>query len=44
MSKFVGKLTEDDLDVIKEQYLDMDDNSDKLFYTYLVQYVNEQYQ
>jgi hypothetical protein len=44
MSKFVGKLTEDDLDVIKEQYLDMDNNSDKLFYTYLVQYVNEQYQ
>jgi len=42
MSKFVGKLTEDDLDIIKEQYLDLDNNSDKLFYTYLVQYVSEQ--
>ena len=44
MSKFVGRLTEDELDIIKEQYLDMDNNSDKVFYNYLVDYVSEQYQ
>jgi hypothetical protein len=44
MSKFVGKLTEDDLDIIKEQYLDMNNNSDKVFYNYLVDYASEQYQ
>ena len=45
MSKFVGaKLTEEDLEVIKDQYLDMLNDSDRLFYTYLTQYINEQYQ
>ena len=45
MSKFVGaKLTEQDLEVIKDQYLDMLNDSDRLFYTYLTQYINEQYQ
>lgn len=44
MSKFFGKLTESDLEIIKEQYLDMSNNSDRIFYTYLVGYINEQYQ
>ena len=43
MSKFIGsRLTKSDLEVIKFQYLDMSDSNDKLFYDYLVDYINEQ--
>jgi hypothetical protein len=45
MSKFVGsKLTRQDLEVIKYQYLDLSNYNDKLFYDYLVEYVSEQNQ
>lgn len=45
MSKFVGsKLTMNDLQVIKVQYLDMSNYNDKLFYNYLVEYINERNQ
>ena len=45
MSKFVGsKLTMNDLQVIKHQYLDLSNHNDKLFYDYLVEYVNEKNQ
>lgn len=45
MSKFIGvKLTYDDLEVIRDQYLDMSNDSDREFYIYLTQYINEQYQ
>jgi len=45
MSKFVGsKLTMSDLQVIKYQYLDISNYNDRLFYEYLVEYVNEQNQ
>ena len=44
MTKFIGeKLTEEDLEIIKEQYLDMRNDSDRVFFTYLTQYINEQY-
>jgi hypothetical protein len=43
MSKFVGsRLTISDLEVIKYQYLDLSSHNDRLFYEYLVEYVNEQ--
>ena len=41
VSKFTGKLTENELEVVKEQYLDMDSENDKQFYNYLVEYVND---
>jgi hypothetical protein len=42
MSKFVGsKLTISDLEVIKNQYLDLSSYNDRLFYEYLVEYVSE---
>jgi len=45
MSKFVGsKLTIQDLETIRYQYLDVSTYNDKLFYEYLVEYVNEQNQ
>ena len=45
MSKFVGsKLTIKDLEVIKYQYLDLSSYNDRLFYEYLVEYVNEKNQ
>ena len=45
MSKFVGsKLTIKDLEVIKYQYLDLSSHNDRLFYEYLVEYVNEKNQ
>ena len=45
MSKFVGsKLTIQDLETIRYQYLDVSTYNDKLFYDYLVEYVNEQNQ
>jgi hypothetical protein len=45
MSKFVGsKLTINDLQIIKSQYLDMSNYNDKLFYNYLVDYVNDKNQ
>jgi hypothetical protein len=45
MSKFVGsRLTISDLEVIKSQYLDLTSHNDRLFYEYLVEYVNEQNQ
>ena len=42
MSKFSGKLTVNELAVIKSQYLDMESDNDKLFYDYLVQYINDE--
>jgi hypothetical protein len=42
MNKFSGKLTVNELDVIKNQYLDMDSDNDKQFYDYLVQYINDE--
>jgi len=42
MSKFSGKLTINELAVIKSQYLDMDSDNDKQFYDYLVQYINDE--
>ena len=45
MSKFVGsKLTMNDLQIIKYQYLDLSSHNDRLFYEYLVEYVNEKSQ
>jgi hypothetical protein len=45
MSKFVGsKLTLQDLEVIRYQYLDISNQNDKLFYEYLVEYVNDRNQ
>jgi len=42
MSKFVGsKLTIHELEVIKNQYLDVSIENDKLFYDYLVEYISE---
>lgn len=42
MSKFLEeKLTFDELDVIHDQYLDMDTDSDRQFYVYLVGYIND---
>lgn len=42
MSKFVGaKLTMQDLETIRYQYLDVSNYNDKLFYDYLVEYVSE---
>jgi hypothetical protein len=41
MSKFTGKLTFDELSIIKEQYLDMEHDNDKQFYNYLVEYIND---
>ena len=42
MDKFLReKLTFDELDVVKEQYLDMSVENDRMFYTYLVEYINE---
>ena len=42
MSKFVGsKLTIQDLETIRYQYLDVSNHNDRLFYEYLVEYVNE---
>ena len=42
MSKFSGKLTVNELAVVKTQYLDMDSVNDKQFYDYLVQYINDE--
>lgn len=42
MSKFSGKLTVNELAVIKSQYLDMESDNDKQFYDYLVQYINDE--
>lgn len=42
MSKFTGKLTVNELAVIKSQYLDMENDNDKQFYDYLVQYINDE--
>ncbi len=41
MSKFTGKLTQSELDVVREQYLDMDTENDRQFYDYLVEYIND---
>jgi hypothetical protein len=42
MSKFTGKLTPDELEVISTQYLDINDNDNDLtFYNYLVDYIND---
>jgi len=41
MSKFTGKLTNSELEVVKEQYLDMESENDKQFYNYLIEYVND---
>ena len=41
MSKFTGKLTVEELAIIKGQYLDMDNENDKQFYHYLVEYIND---
>ena len=42
INKFSGKLTVNELAVIKTQYLDMDSENDKQFYNYLVQYINDE--
>jgi len=42
MNKFSGKLTVNELAVIKSQYLDMESDNDKQFYEYLVQYINDE--
>jgi hypothetical protein len=42
MNKFSGKLTVNELAVIKTQYLDMESDNDKQFYDYLVQYINDE--
>jgi len=41
MSKFTGKLTVDELAIIKTQYLNMENDNDKQFYQYLVEYIND---
>ena len=41
MNKFSGKLTVNELAVIKSQYLDMESDNDKQFYDYLVRYIND---
>ena len=41
IGKFTGKLTNDELDIIKNQYLDMNTENDKQFYNYLIEYVND---
>ena len=40
-SKICGKLTNEELDIIRDQYLDMNDYNDVLHYNYLVSYVND---
>ena len=42
MEKFTGKLTVNELAVIKTQYLDMENDNDKQFYDYLIQYINDE--
>jgi len=45
MSKFVGsRLTIYELAVIRDQYLDMSSQNDRMFYEYLAEYVSEQNQ
>ena len=41
MGKFTGKLTMEELSIIKSQYLDMNNDNDKQFYNYLVEYIND---
>jgi hypothetical protein len=42
ISKFCSEpLTFDELEIVKDQYLDMSLDSDRVFYTYLLQYINE---
>lgn len=41
ISKFTGKLTNVELEIVKEQYLDMDTENDRQFYNYLVEYIND---
>ena len=41
IGKFTGKLNKSELEVIKNQYLDMDSENDKQFYNYLVEYIND---
>ncbi len=42
MSKFIGEqLTFQELDIIKDQYLDMSNPNDQTFYIYLIEYINE---
>ena len=41
MGKFTGKLTTEELSIIKSQYLDMNNDNDKQFYNYLVEYIND---
>lgn len=41
MSKFSGKIDGEELEIIREQYLDMNDYNDIVFYEYLVEYVND---
>lgn len=40
MSKFSGRIDDADLEVIREQYLDMNDYNDIVFYEYLLDYVS----
>ena len=42
IGKFTGKLTNDELEIIKNQYLDMNAENDKHFYNYLIKYVNDE--
>ena len=41
MSKFTGKLEMEELDIIREQYLDMNDYNDIVFYEYLLEYISD---
>ena len=42
ISKFCSEpLTFDELEIVKDQYLDMEVESDRMFYMYLIQYINE---
>lgn len=42
ISKFCSEpLTFDELEIVKDQYLDMEIESDRMFYMYLIQYINE---
>jgi hypothetical protein len=39
--KVSGKLTNEELEIVKEQYLDMNDYNDVLYYNYLISYIND---
>lgn len=42
ISKFCSEpLTFDELEIVKDQYLDMEVESDRMFYMYLIEYINE---